>query len=117
MYVCCIMFIIFDMGWRIRFFLCSVYFVGLMFRLILIVIFLIKGLKLILIYISFYKKINIKILFKYDLDLIFKRNVEKYNNLLEIYLGWFWWIYKYNGSGNYGIGRYCISGICEEVYG
>lgn len=105
MYVCCIMFIIFDMGWRIRFFLCSVYFVGLMFRLILIVIFL----KVI--------KINIKILFKYDLDLILKRNVEKYNNLLEIYLGWFWWICNYNGSGNYGIGRYCISGICEEVYG
>lgn len=34
-----------------------------------------------------------------------------------MYLGWFWWIYNYNGSGYYGIGRYYISGICEEVYG
>lgn len=48
---------------------------------------LIKGPKSILIYISFHKKTNIKILFKYDSDLILKRNVEKYNNSSEIYSG------------------------------
>lgn len=68
-------------------------------------------------YILVFAKTNIKILFKYDSDLILKRNVEKYNNSSEMYSGWFWWTYNHNGSGYHGTGRHHISGIREEVHG
>lgn len=108
-------FIISDMGRRTRFFSCSVYFVGSMLRPTSIAIPLKAQSRFW--YILVFTKTNIKILFKYDSDLILKRNVEKYNNSSEIYSGWFWWTCNHNGSGNYGTGRHRISGIREEVHG
>lgn len=67
-------FIISDMGRRTRFFSCSVYFVGSMLRPTSIAIPLKAQSRFW--YILVFTKTNIKILFKYDSDLILKRNVE-----------------------------------------